>query len=87
MFEILLETPARNFIKKLDSKNSQRIIEAIEKLAEDPVPHDAKRIYGTSEKLFRIRVGDFRVLYRIDHGEVIIIVVNIDSRKRVYRDI
>ncbi len=87
MFEILLETPARNFIKKLDSKNSQRIIEAIEKLAEDPVPHDAKRIYGTSEKLFRIRVGDFRVLYRIDHGEVIIIVVNIDSRKRVYRGI
>jgi len=87
MFEILLETPARNFIKKLDSKNSQRIIEAIEKLAEDLVPHDAKRIYGTSEKLFRIRVGDFRVLYRIDHGEVIIIVVNIDSRKRVYRGI
>ena len=87
MFEILLETPARNFIKKLDSKNSPRIIEAIEKLAEDPVPHDAKRIYGTSEKLFRIRVGDFRVLYRIDHGEVIIIVVNIDSRKRVYRGI
>ncbi|MHB8102337.1 MAG: type II toxin-antitoxin system RelE family toxin [Methanosarcina sp.] len=87
MFEILLETPARNFIKKLHSKNSQRIIEAIEKLAEDPVPHNAKRIYGTSEKLFRIRVGDFRVLYRIDHGEVIIIVVNIDSRKRVYRGI
>jgi mRNA interferase RelE/StbE len=87
MFDILLETPARNFIKKLDSKNSQRIIEAIEKLAEDPVPHDAKRIYGTSEKLFRIRVGDFRVLYRIDHGEVITIVVNIDSRKRVYRGI
>jgi mRNA interferase RelE/StbE len=87
MFEILLETPARNFIKKLDSKNIQRIFEAIEKLAENPVPHDAKRIYGTGEKLFRIRVGDFRVLYRIDYGEIIIIIVNIDSRKRVYRDI
>lgn len=58
-------------IKKLDSKSSLRIIEAIEKLAEDPVPHDAKRIYSTNEKLFRIRVGDFRVLYRIDYGKII----------------
>ena len=87
MFEILLDIPARNFIKKLDSKNRQRIVEAIEKLSEDPIPHNAKRIYGSSEKLFRIRVGDFRVLYRVDYGEIIIIVVNIDSRKRVYRDI
>lgn len=36
MFEIFLDTPAKNFIKKLDSKSSQRIIKAIEKLAEDP---------------------------------------------------
>lgn len=87
MFEIFLDTPAKNFIKKLDSKNSQRIIKAIEKLAEDPVPHDAKRIYGTSEKLFRIRVGDFRVLYRVDYEEIIIIVVDIDLRKRIYKEI
>lgn len=86
MFEIFLDTPAKNFIKKLDSKSSQRIIKAIEKLAEDPIPHDAKRIYGTSEKLFRIRVGDFRVLYRIDYEEIIIIVVDIDSRKRIYKE-
>jgi len=86
MFEIFLDTPAKNFIKKLDSKNGQRIIKAIEKLAEDPIPHDAKRIYGTNEKLFRIRVGDFRVLYRIDYEKIIIIVVDIDSRKRVYRE-
>jgi len=86
MFELFLDTPAKNFIKKLDSKNSQRIIKAIEKLAEDPIPHDSKRIYGTSEKLFRIRVGDFRVLYRIDYEEIIIIVVDIDSRKRIYRE-
>lgn len=86
MFEIFLDTPAKNFIKKLDSKSSQKTIEAIEKLAEDPVPHDAKRIYRTSEKLFRIRVGDFRILYRIDYEEIIIIIVSVDSRKRVYRN-
>lgn len=46
-----------------------------------------KKIYGTREKLFRIRIGDFRVLYRIEYEEIIIIIVNIDSRKRVYREI
>lgn len=87
MFEIFLDNPAKNFIKKLNSKDKQRILATIEKLAEDPVPHDAKRIYGTSERLFRIRVGNFRILYRIDYGEIIIIIVNVDARKRVYRNI
>jgi mRNA interferase RelE/StbE len=49
-------------------------------------PHDAKKIHGTSKKLFRIRIGDFRILYRIDYEETIIITVSVDSRKRVYRD-
>jgi len=42
MFEIFLDTPAKNFIKKLDSKNSQRIIKAVEKLAEDLFPMMSK---------------------------------------------
>ncbi|WP_440954520.1 type II toxin-antitoxin system RelE family toxin [Methanosarcina sp. Mfa9] len=87
MFEILLDTPAKKFIRKLDTKNKIRILEAIEKLAEDPIPHDAKRIYGTSENAFRIRVGDFRILYRINYGKVTIIVFRIDSRKRVYKNL
>ncbi|AKB79934.1 hypothetical protein MSHOH_3451 [Methanosarcina horonobensis HB-1 = JCM 15518] len=87
MFEILFEKAALKFLSKLDTRNKQRILEAIEKLSEDPIPHDAKKIYGTREKLFRIRIGDFRVLYRIEYEEIIIIIVNIDSRKRVYREI
>lgn len=51
MFEIFLDTPAKNFIKKLDSKNSQRIIKAIEKLAEDPIP--------TMPKEFTVPVKSF----------------------------
>ena len=87
MFDILFEKAAFKFLNKTDAKNKQRIFEAINKLAEDPFPHDVKRIYGTNEKLFRIRVGDFRVLYRIDYAEIVIVIVDIDSRKRVYRDI
>ncbi|MDD3043506.1 MAG: type II toxin-antitoxin system RelE/ParE family toxin [Methanosarcinaceae archaeon] len=87
MFEILFEKSAFKFLSNIDAKNRQRISEAIENLAEDPFPHDVKRIYGTNEKLFRIRVGEFRVLYRIDYGEIVIVIVDIDSRKRVYKGI
>ena len=86
MFEILFEKAAFKFLSKLDTSNRQRIFEAIEKLSEDPIPHDAKKIYGTREKLFRIRVGNFRILYRIEYEEIIIIIANIDSRKRIYRE-
>ena len=87
MFDIFLDAPAKKFIRKLDTENKIRILEAIEKLAEDPIPHDAKKVYGTDGKAFRIRKGDFRILYRINYGKVIIIVFRIDSRKRVYKNL
>nr|QNO48885.1 hypothetical protein JFFFLBDL_00010 [Methanosarcinales archaeon ANME-2c ERB4] len=52
MFEILLDVPAQKFLKKTDTGTASRIIEAIEKLADDPIPHDSKRIMGHAEKLF-----------------------------------
>jgi mRNA interferase RelE/StbE len=66
MFDIFLDVPAQKYLKKLDITSSQRIIEAIRRLTKDPIPHDSKRIIGEKEKVFRIRVGKFRVLYRVD---------------------
>lgn len=63
-------------MKKLDLSSSQRIIEVIKKLTEDPIPHDSKRIISEKEKVFRIRVGKFRVLYRVDYE---------NYRDRVYK--
>jgi mRNA interferase RelE/StbE len=85
MFDIFLDIPAQKFLKKLDIASGQRIIEAIKKLAEDPIPHNSKRIIGEKEKVFRIRVGKFRVLYRIDYENYRIVVINIDYRDRVYK--
>ena len=70
MFDIFLDIPAPKFLKKL---------------AEDPIPHNSKRIIGEKEKVFRIRVGKFRVLYRIDYENYHIVLINIDYRDRVYK--
>ena len=56
MFDLLLDVPAQKFLEKTDVGTASRIIEAIGKLSEDPIPHDSKRIMGHAEKLFRIRV-------------------------------
>jgi len=40
---------------------------------------------GKKEKVFRIRVSDFRVLYRVDYENLLLVVINIDLRKKVYK--
>jgi len=84
MFEIFLDVPVQKSLKKLDKNTTLRILESIEKLTEDSIPHDSKRIMGKKEKVFRIRVGDFRVLYRVDY-ENLVVVINLDLRKKAYK--
>jgi mRNA interferase RelE/StbE len=84
MFEIYLDIPAQKFLKKTDRITAERIIEYINKLAEDPIPHDSKRVIGMNEKVFRIRAGKYRVLYRVDYKNFIVVIIKIDLRKHVY---
>ena len=85
MFKIYLDIPTQKYLKKLDNSVSQRIIESIERLAEDPIPPDSKRIIGIMEKVFRIRVGKFRVLYRVNYKNFCVVVIDINTRGRVYK--
>jgi len=63
MFDIELSSHAKKFLKRADKELVTRIIQKIEILAEDPFPPDAKRIVNRKDKLFRIRVGDYRIQY------------------------
>ena len=84
-FSIYLSTSSQKFLKKLDEINYERIIKRLEGLYKDPFPPDAKRIIGRKEKVFRIRVGDFRILYVVYLEKQAILVVNIDKRSRIYK--
>jgi mRNA interferase RelE/StbE len=50
----------------------------------NPIPTDAKRLQGYASPTFRIRIGKYRVLYEIRESEILIIIVKIDKRERVY---
>ena len=71
-------------MKKVDRVLINRILEKIEGLMNEPMTHDTKSIEGYKEKLFRVRVGDYRILYEIDYDTKKIGIVKIDKRERVY---
>ncbi len=61
--------------------------QTIKKLQLNPFPQDMKRVenqWFENEKIFRIRVGDYRVLYTVNHQKNRVLVVDIDKRSHVY---
>ncbi len=73
------------FIKRLDSQIKERFRNKILKLLEDPFPPETERVEGyRGEKVFRVRVGDYRILYIVRYDDKIIFIAKIDKRGRVY---
>jgi len=72
------------FLKNQDKHMSKRIMERIDDIfKERTVPHVATSIVG-EHGVYRIRIGDFRALYRINYQEKKIIIFKIDKRSRAY---
>ena len=84
MFDVRYSKQALKFLKSANKKLVARILKKIEQLKEKPIQHDSKVIEGYVDKLYRIRVGNYRILYEIDYDGNLIGVVKIDKRSRVY---
>ena len=84
MFAANYSNQAKKFLKKADKILAKRLIEKIEELRNIPIIHDTKAIEGYKEKLFRVRVGDYRILYEVDYSSNKIGIVKIDKRSKVY---
>ena len=84
MYEILLERRAERDIKKLSIEIFQRIIPRIKALAENPKPPGSRKITG-SKSDWRIRIGEYRVIYEVDEKSRVVKVMSIRHRKDIYR--
>ena len=71
-------------LKKLDRQVIRRIIDAIESLSSDPYPRGIKKLYG-SEHTYRLRIGDYRVIYEVFTSHLLIEIVRVRHRKDVYK--
>ncbi|MGD0694551.1 MAG: type II toxin-antitoxin system RelE/ParE family toxin [Terriglobia bacterium] len=68
----------------LDRIAQVRVRQQIDRLAENPFPPGAKKLHA-EEPFFRIRAGDYRIIYSVEGRELLVIIVKIGHRKDVYR--
>ena len=83
-YSILFAPPAERQLKSFAEPVQRRIARRLRTLAENPRPHGVKKLAG-EENLYRIREGNYRIVYTIRDKELIVLVVKIGARKEVYR--
>ena len=83
MYEILITASAEKTLDKLPAQAAKRLVEAIYKLADQPRPTGCVKLFGSEN--YRIRVGDYRVIYSIIDATLVVEVVKVGSRKEVYK--
>ena len=83
-YSIELSTPAAKALGKLDKSNRLRIVGAIELLGVDPRPPGAKALRGGEHGRWRVRVGDYRVVYTIEDDRLVVLVLRVAHRREVY---
>jgi mRNA interferase RelE/StbE len=82
-YEVRLKSSVKKQLKNLDKKQAERILIKIYLLADNPYPNGAEQLTG--QKAFRIRVGDYRVIYEVHNHQLLVQVVRVGHRKDVYR--
>ncbi len=84
MYKIIIKKEALKELKQLPKTIVVIISQSIEQLSETPRPSGCKKLKGTAENLWRIRVGNYRIIYLIDDVIRIVNVRNIGHRKDIY---
>lgn len=83
-YQVEIAPAAKRQLKKLVKQTQELIIHRLEQLAENPRPSGVLKMEG-EENLYRVRVGDYRIIYEIQDRSLLIAVVKIGHRGNVYR--
>ncbi len=84
MYKASFKKSALKELKKLPQKQQILIISTVKDLTNDPLPHGYKKMVG-SEATYRIRVGNYRIIYNIHDQKLSIEIIRVGHRKDVYR--
>jgi len=82
-YKIEIKRSAVKEVERLPRKDILAVLDKIKLLADDPRPNDCKKLSG--QEKYRIRCGDYRILYLIEDNILIVYVVKVGHRKDVYR--
>jgi len=83
-YEIRWKIAAQQDLQNIDPQQVPKIINAIERLVDNPFPLKHRKLRG-SEQDYRIRVGNYRVIYQVDTEAKIVIIFYVRHRREAYR--
>jgi len=83
-YQVILSRSAEKALTDLQATTRKRVIKALEELAQDPRPPGARKMKG-EETSWRVRVGSFRIVYRVDDDARTVLVTMIAHRREAYR--
>jgi mRNA interferase RelE/StbE len=84
VYEVYLERAAERDLRRLPVETFHRIVPRIRALADDPRPPGCRKLTG-SDNDWRIRIGDYRVIYEVDESAEVVRVFRIRHRQEAYR--
>ena len=84
-YSVTVVPAALRQLRKLDPSARRRVQAVIDLLASEPRPPAARQLVGGAGE-WRVRSGDYRVVYEIHDGELLILVVAVGHRREVYRE-
>ncbi len=86
MFEVHLTRGVQKFYEGVDSSMARRLNRCFDQLRHDPYEHpNIKRLKGSLTGYWRYRVGDWRVVYRVEEDNRIVIIILVAHRREAYR--
>lgn len=82
-YEVLISSTASKEFKSLQRKEQDRIRQKLKELSEDPYNSsyrlDTRKLSGTNHTYFRLRVGDYRIIYFLEEGNIRVVIIAIRS--------
>jgi mRNA interferase RelE/StbE len=86
-YRVEFKAAARREIKKLSSQAQKIIIAKAESLAQNPLPSGVKKLEDSplGTDLFRVKAGDYRIVYQIQQNILVVLIVKIGNRRDVYK--
>ena len=84
-YTIEIARPAQRQLKKLDASIRRNVSRRIDQLAKDPRPPGVVKLTDVSPPIYRVREGQYRVLYTINDDKLVVLVVRVAHRSDAYR--
>ena len=82
-YRLRIKPSAAKELEALPAKDRKRLVTRVQGLASDPRPPGAEKLSGAEK--YRVRQGDYRVLYSIDDAKKVLVIVKFGHRRDVYR--